>query len=189
MGNRSFIKKYFFNCFSVILCSIVIFSVLFSGCIEEKKEPVAEMGDSVSIELVGKFENGTVFNNTTGGNKISFIIGSETQIEGLEEQIIGMKLNETKDFTLRLKYFDNKVRQYPKEFVEQSGIENIKEGDSVIMSTNRGYQTGIIKAVYENGSVDIDLNDPLAGKDLNFNVRLVELTKNETVENDETKKE
>ena len=75
----------------ILLCAF-IFS--FTGC---SSQTVKE-GDMIDLNYVGK-KDGVAFQGGTG-NHPSLIIGSGRFIPGFEEQLIGMKVGETKDINL-----------------------------------------------------------------------------------------
>lgn len=65
---------------------------------EEKVGDVVENGDIATIDFVG-LKDGVAFDGGTG-NDYDLEIGSGSFIPGFEEQMVGMKLNETKDLNL-----------------------------------------------------------------------------------------
>lgn len=67
----------------------------------EKKEVAraAKDGDEVSIDFAGKDADGVAVNGATGKD-YPLTLGSKSFIEGFEENLIGMKAGETKEFVL-----------------------------------------------------------------------------------------
>ncbi len=65
---------------------------------EEKVGDTVENGDIATIDFVG-LKDGVAFDGGTG-NDYDLEIGSGSFIPGFEEQMVGMKLNETKDLNL-----------------------------------------------------------------------------------------
>lgn len=169
--------KFCSSLFQFFVSVLLIYVLSISGCLNPPEVPAAESGDSVSIHLIGMYENGSVFNTTIDRKTIDFVIGDKTLLDGLEDQIIGMHVGDHKTFKLTPPYYSSKVITYPAEFFEQSGIQDPTVGDQIILNTTAGQKPGIIKKVHENGSADIDFNDPLAGKELTFEISLVNLTK------------
>ncbi|HTY90366.1 MAG TPA: peptidylprolyl isomerase [Methanocella sp.] len=86
----------------------VILSALVLGCTSSEK--VVKTGDTVSVDYIGRYTNGTVFDtsNATVAQAsgiynparayapFSFVVGANTTIKGFEDAVTGMKLNETK---------------------------------------------------------------------------------------------
>ncbi len=87
---------------------MLILSALVLGCTTPEK--VVKAGDTVSVDYVGRYTNGTVFdtsnetiarasgvyNPARAYAPFSFVAGSNGTIKGFDEAVIGMKTNETK---------------------------------------------------------------------------------------------
>jgi hypothetical protein len=56
-----------------------------------------ELGDEVHVQYVGTFQNGSVFDSSDGA---TFTISYDGLIEGFVDGVIGMKLDETRTFTV-----------------------------------------------------------------------------------------
>jgi len=92
-----------------VLFLTIILSALVLGC-AGPSEKVVKAGDTVSVNYVGRFSNGTVFDTSNAtiaqANGIynparsytpfSFVVGANTTIKGFDQAVIGMKLNETR---------------------------------------------------------------------------------------------
>ncbi len=88
----------------VIVLVILLFMQLFSK--------QAEVGDTVTVDYIGYYENGTIFDTNiesvglqTGMGKpayeqFTFIIGEGQVIPGFEEAIVGMSVGDRKNFTV-----------------------------------------------------------------------------------------
>lgn len=97
--------------FIIILTAVI----LFSGCVE-KTENIVKKGDNISVNYIGSYENGEVFDTsiesvakandlfTPGATfePLTFIVGKTPRetIEGFDEGVIGMKVGETKNLTI-----------------------------------------------------------------------------------------
>src|SRR3989304_7716091 len=60
---------------------------------------VVKNGDKVKIHCIVSLKDGTVFQNTMQGKPLEFTVGSEQMPRGLNQAVIGMKLNERKKTT------------------------------------------------------------------------------------------
>ncbi|MBN2518235.1 MAG: FKBP-type peptidyl-prolyl cis-trans isomerase [Candidatus Altiarchaeota archaeon] len=72
---------------------------------EPEPEPVpgvVNVGDTVTVEYTGRFENGTVFDTNVGGQPFEFIAGIKPGmvIQGFDEAVLGMRLGEAKTVTI-----------------------------------------------------------------------------------------
>ena len=145
----------------------------------------ANLGDTVEIEYTGKFESGTIFDTNKGKSPLKFILGANNLILGFNKNIIGMKLNEEKEFKLTPDEAYGKVKlelrkTLPIEaFVKETGKQpKLKTAVTLPATINNNKQniTGIITDIHEK-TFNLDFNHPLAGKTLNFKVKLLNIIK------------
>jgi len=133
-------------------------------------------GQTVNVHYVGTFDDGSVFDSSRErGQSISFTAGQGELIPGFDNQILEMKVGETKSFSLGpedgygVKNPDA-VQEIPKaNFPEDM---NLQEGATV---TGMG-PTGPVNAVvhsFDETTVTLDFNHPMAGKNLNFEVEVL----------------
>ncbi|HLC45479.1 MAG TPA: FKBP-type peptidyl-prolyl cis-trans isomerase, partial [archaeon] len=81
-----------------LLAVLVLGVVLMAGM--NLGQPVIALGDFVSVEYTGSLEDGTVFDSSEGREPLSFAVGSGELIQGFDEAVVGMKLNEEKTVTI-----------------------------------------------------------------------------------------
>ena len=138
----------------------------------------AKNGDTVKIHYTGKLEDGTVFDTSSDREPIQFTIGSSQVIAGLEKAVVGMNLGESKTSKITA---DQAYGPHRKEMlieVERNEIPddiNLEVGQHLqIPQQNR--RSIIVKvADISEEKVTLDANHPLAGKDLTFDIELVEI--------------
>jgi peptidylprolyl isomerase len=138
----------------------------------------AKNGDTVKIHYTGKLEDGTVFDTSSDREPIQFTIGSNQVIAGLEKAVVGMNLGESKTSKITA---DQAYGPHRKEMlieVERDEIPddiNLEVGQHLqIPQQNR--RSIIVKvADISEEKVTLDANHPLAGKDLTFDIELVEI--------------
>ncbi|MBO8144515.1 MAG: peptidylprolyl isomerase [Thermodesulfobacterium sp.] len=140
-----------------------------------------QMGDVVSIHCIGKLKNGEIFENTFDREPFVFQVGSPEVIPGLSEALIGMEEGEEKEIMIPSdKAFgprdENLVRTIPKEALSID-VEP-KEGLmlNLIVDTPQGemnFPATIVKVTDEE--LVLDLNPPLAGEDLLFQIKLLKI--------------
>lgn len=137
-------------------------------------------GDKVKVEYKGTLEDGTVFDSTEkNGEPLEFEVGSKQLIEGFEDAVIGMETGEEKEFKLVSdeaygEYNDELVKQVPRDQLPQD--KEIETGMILIMSLPNGIQIPAQIAEVTDDLVTLDLNHPLAGKDLTFKIKVLEVT-------------
>ncbi len=137
-------------------------------------------GNKVKVDYTGTLDDGTVFDSSTHDNHshpLEFEVGSGQLIKGFDEAVIGMEKGDEKDIHIDAKdaYGDPNPELVQKVPREQLPKEELKEGMMLAMKLPNGQQLpGTIKEVSEK-EVKIDFNHPLAGKALNFKIKLVEI--------------
>ncbi|OJI08003.1 MAG: hypothetical protein BK997_01750 [Candidatus Micrarchaeum sp. ARMAN-1] len=138
-------------------------------------EQVVEKDDAIEAFYTGTLDDGTVFDSNVGGAPLKFTVGSGELIKGFDEGVVGMKLNETKKVAIKAEdAYGNKrdelIVEVPKD---NFGDAEIKEGMGV--RTEDGHE-GTVISVGEK-SVKVDFNPQLAGKDLNFEIKVASIKK------------
>lgn len=136
-------------------------------------------GCALMIHYTGRLANGEVFDSSQGFEPVEIIVGAEKMIKGFEEALIGMVLEEEKLFTLEPERAYGQrdealVRTYPRsDFPPEF---NPVPGDIVAVDRDRGCPTPARIRHIDHESVIIDLNHPLAGETLYFDVRVVAIS-------------
>ncbi len=132
-------------------------------------------GDKVEIHYKGTLDNGDVFDSSEGGSPLAFEVGSGKIIEGFEEQVVGMAEGEEKSFQLppEKAYGIRRDDLVGKLSPDQVGETDVKVGTTLRLETTDGevFEANVTKV--EKDGVTIDLNHPLAGENLNFEVKVV----------------
>lgn len=113
--------------------------------------------------------------DSSGKEPISFLAGVGAIIEGLEREIVKMSEGETKKVVIQPEdgyglYDDSLLESHPRE--QFSGIE-LKEGMVLFGNTEEGETVQVSVKSFDDKEVIIDYNHPLAGRVLEFNMRLV----------------
>ncbi|MCU4718564.1 FKBP-type peptidyl-prolyl cis-trans isomerase [Halapricum hydrolyticum] len=153
-----------------------------------------EPGDGVTIEYVGRLDDGTIFDTSRREVAIeaglaqpgdiepeeyaslSFTAGEGEIIEGLDEALIGMAEGETATVTAppEKAYGDHepdRVREYDPETFE--GMVGQPPTVGLHVHAQNGLH-GDVTAVNED-SVEVDFNHQLAGETLTFEIEVVEV--------------
>jgi FKBP-type peptidyl-prolyl cis-trans isomerase 2 len=136
-------------------------------------------GDKVKVEYKGTLSDGTVFDSTEKhGAPLEFEVGSQQLMEGFENAIIGMEKGEEKEFSLTSdeaygEYNEELVKSVPRDQLPKD--QDFEAGNMLVMGLPNGIQiTAQITEITED-IVTLDLNHPLAGKDLTFKVKIVDV--------------
>jgi len=106
----------------------------------------------------------------------SFISGLGQTIEAFENKVKDLEKGEKFDFVIPQKdaygeYDDEKVIELPKNVFFINGVfddEHVKEGAIIPLASAEGERFSAIVTQIKDEVVEVDLNHPLAGCDLNF---------------------
>jgi len=138
-----------------------------------------KQGTKVKVEYTGKLDDGTVFDSTEKhGKPLEFEIGKKQIIPGFEKTVVEMKKGEEKEIKLEPSqaYGDRNpqlVKKIPKEQLPQG--QEARKGMMLAIKLPNEQQLPARIIDVSDKDVTLDLNHPLAGKNLNFKVRLVEV--------------
>lgn len=138
----------------------------------------AKHGDTVRIHYTGRLTDGTEFDSSTGREPLEFQLGAGQIITGLENKVQGMAEGETATVTIPA---DEAYGQHRPEGVQTVPRDRIPEGVDVapgarLQATGGDGQAMTLTVVNASDEdVTVDANHPLAGKDLVFDVELVEV--------------
>lgn len=136
-------------------------------------------GDTIKVEYTGTLEDGTVFDSSEKqGKLLEFKVGDGKIIKGFDDAVKGMEKDEEKEFSLKPEeaYGEknpNAVQKVPKDKFPQD--KEVQKGMMVIMGTPEGQQVPAVVLEVDDNEVTLDLNHPLAGKTLNFKIKVKEI--------------
>jgi peptidylprolyl isomerase len=163
-----------FKRFSLIFFGILCLSILLvTGCGGAK---VVENGDSVKVDYTGTLSDGTVFDSSIGKTPLEFTVGAGQMIAGFDKAVLGMKKGETKKVTIPADEAYGQRNETLVQVVNKSQLAagmNPKVGDQLQSSNG----TVVTVTATTDTTITVDANPPMAGKDLTFEITLVELTK------------
>ena len=152
-------------------------------------------GDKIKIEYTGKLTDGSVFDSSEGKAPLGFEVGVGQVIPGFDKAVEGMKEGEEKTFTLKVDEAYGPVRE---DLVQKFPRDKLPEKPEpevdmmLMMQAPTGQQIPAKIAAIENNEVTIDINHPLAGKELTFEIKIVSVNAPEeekTEENEEVSHE
>lgn len=142
-----------------------------------------ESGLFVSVDYTGTLENGDVFDTSEGRQPLEVHMGSGGLIPGFESALLGMSLNEAKTFTLAPEDAyghrdDSRMHAFPKSEIPEGMVPEV--GQTLMLSTPQGQQIPARVDRIDDEQVTFDLNHPLAGKSLTFEIEIVGISKTAT---------
>lgn len=127
-------------------------------------------GDLVELHFHGTLDSGQVFDSSHGRSSRFFVIGARQLIPAFEEALLAMGPGETR--RLRIEASEAYGEHDPTlvfEAPREEAPDDARVGDEVALVGGRPAR---ITALTEE-TVAVDGNHPLAGKALNFEIRLI----------------
>lgn len=140
------------------------------------EKALVKKGDRIRVQYTGSLNDGTIFDKSKEEAPLEFTVGSGQIIPGFDKAVEGMKLNEEKKVTLKPEdAYGKRDETAIKEFPKNSLPENFKPEKGIMIrlqdQTGRPIP-GTITDITEN-NITVDLNHPLAGKDLTFDIKVI----------------
>ncbi len=140
-------------------------------------------GDTIRVSYTGSFENGEVFDASSMHNNepLEFTVGKGQVVKGFDDAVLNKDLHEEFDVHIDPsegygEYDDEKVQE-----IERSSLPddlNPEIGMVLQLQHQHGDHThNILASIKEitESAIKLDLNHPLAGKVLNFKIKIEEI--------------
>lgn len=138
----------------------------------------AKTSDRVKVHYTGSLKDGTVFDSSKDRQPLEFTLGQGMIIPGFENGVLGMYEGETKTISIPVDEAYGPHRGDLVGVIERSRIpDDIKPEKGMVLqvrSPEGEMITVTVTDVTEN-SVALDMNHPLAGKELSFEIKLIEV--------------
>ncbi len=138
----------------------------------------AQLGDTVKVHYTGKLEDGTVFDSSAERDPLEFSLGEGRVIAGFEEAVVGMSPGDSKSASISADRAYGPYRQEMVMVVDRQQIPadvSVNVGQQLQIRQKSGEAIPVIVTDVSNSKVTLDANHPLAGQDLTFDIRLVEI--------------
>ena len=172
---------------TILLPLSILILLLVPACktIEEPKEKVVEFGKTITFDYAAGFDNGTLFDTSfeiaarEAGiynpdriyEPVTIVYGEGTFFPGLEQALLGMKEEETKNIRIPPgkaygTKIENSTRVLPKTTIDN--YENLKINDVVTVVAPNGDRINTYVKEIGGENIVVDLNHPLAGHYVQF---------------------
>jgi len=135
-------------------------------------------GDVVRVQYTGSLEDGTVFSKTKEQEPLEFTLGKGQIIPGLENAIVGMELDELKTIKVNAEdAFGPRLDELVITVDRNKLPEDLKFeiGDRLKVPREDGQTTSVKVTSISERNVTLDANHPLSGKNLIFDIKLLEI--------------
>lgn len=136
-------------------------------------------GKKVRVHYRGTLDDGTQFDcSYDRGEPIEFVCGAHQMIAGFDAAVVDMALGEKKTVHIPAadaygERRDDLVLHFPAAQVPN--IEQVSVGDKLFLSGPGGQPVPVSVLSVDDEGIVLDANHELAGKDLNFDIELVEI--------------
>jgi FKBP-type peptidyl-prolyl cis-trans isomerase 2 len=164
--------------------------VLLAGCASPTPAPAdraVRANDTVSVDYIGTYPNGTVFDTSIESvaqgagiyeplrpyEPLEFTVGAGQMIQGFDEAVVGMKVNESKNIVIPPEkaygnYDLTQIQPVPlKDLIDSNITPEINQTLYYF-----GQPVRVDSINNSSGQVFIDFNHPMAGKTLHFVITL-----------------
>lgn len=140
----------------------------------------AKHGDTVKVHYTGRLDDGTQFDSSVGREPLEFTIGQGRVIPGFEQAVAGMNEGDSKTVTIASDQAygprnDQAMQEVPKSALPEQIRDGLQPGQQLQATDPNGQPLLLTVADIEEETVTLDANHPLAGKDLIFDLELVEI--------------
>jgi FKBP-type peptidyl-prolyl cis-trans isomerase 2 len=135
-------------------------------------------GDTVKVHYHGKLEDGSTFDSSQGRDPLEFEVGSGAVIPGFDEGVKGMQVGDKKTLNIPADEAygpvdENRIIEFPKDRFPPDMKPEV--GMALNMSNGQGDYLPVVISEVRDDVVVLDANHPLAGKDLVFDIELMEI--------------
>ena len=134
-----------------------------------------KLGSTVKLLYTGTLEDGTVFGYAKESQPMEFQTGMDLTIPGFEREVLKMSEGEKKTFTLSEydaygEYLDELLETVP---VETVPLKNVEVGMRIWMTGDDGEKFPVTIKDSTGTDITFDMNHPLAGEKLTFEVEIL----------------
>ncbi len=138
----------------------------------------ARSGDTVRVHYTGRLDDGTVFDSSRGREPLEFALGSGQVIAGFDEAVEGMATGESRSVRIPSaeaygEHDETLLLRVPLDRFPQDMRPEV--GQHLQMSRDGAEPVVVTVADVSDDGVVLDANHPLAGRDLTFDLELVDI--------------
>ena len=136
-------------------------------------------GKKVKVHYVGTLDDGTKFDSSRDRNEpLEFTCMAGQMIRGFDAAVKDMEVGQVVDVHIPAAEAYGEKREDLIQTVPVSmlpGAESLTAGQKVMLADPAGHPFPATVVKIEDGNITFDMNHEMAGKDLNFNIELLEV--------------
>ena len=137
-------------------------------------------GDVVKVHYTGKLTNGEQFDSSTGREPLEFTVGAGQMIKGFDAAMPAMKVGEKKTINISPEDAygvkdEQAIIEFPKENIPKDMKPEV--GMQLQLRNENGQPYPVTITEIKDDVIVLDANHRLAGKELVFDIELMEIVK------------
>jgi len=172
MSRLSINSACLFACLSIIVAAFIS-----SGLLHAEEAKVITEGSKVSLEYSLALDGGETVDSNTENDPLVYTQGNDEIIPGLEKELTGLAAGDEKQ--VRLEPEDAYGAVDPEAFhevpLDQIPENARQEGQLLVMQDDQGNKRQIKVSEIRDDTALLDLNHPLAGETLHFDVKILDV--------------
>ena len=138
----------------------------------------AKNGDQVKVHYHGRLNDGTTFDSSEGRAPLQFEVGAGQVIKGFDDGVLGMKQGDKRTIHIPVhqaygEKSQDMVIEFPREQFPPDMLPEV--GMQLNLRGQDGRNFPVVISEVKDDIVVLDGNHPLAGKDLIFDIEMVEI--------------
>jgi len=139
---------------------------------------VVKNGDKVRVHYTGKLTNGEPFDSSHGREPLEFTVGAGQMIKGFDAALPGMNVGDKKTVNIPPsegygERSEEAIHEFPMEKVPP-GVE-LTIGMQLTLTSTEGPLIPVVVKEIKKDVVILDANHFLAGKELVFDIELIDI--------------
>lgn len=138
----------------------------------------AKNGDQIKVHYTGKLADGTIFDSSEQREALQFTLGQGQLIPGFEKAVFGMQVGEAKTFMIEAADaygLHNATLVFTVGRDSLPANMNPSVGQRFRIRQQDGATSEVSVSAITDEGVTFDANHPLAGKDLTFEIHIIEI--------------
>lgn len=138
----------------------------------------AKSGDTVRVHYTGRLDDGTEFDSSIGHDPMEIVLGQNAVIPGFENALIGMVAGDSKTVDIDVADAYGPHQAEGVQEIERTMIStdvHLDIGARLQATGPQGQPMVLTVVAAGEQTVTVDSNHPLAGKNLSFDIELVEI--------------
>ena len=135
-------------------------------------------GTQVTLHFALELVDGSVVDSNFDADPVTFIVGDGNLLPGFEEALLGLQAGDEKSFTITPEkgfggYNTENIQEFPRD--QFPADVELNEGLVLSFSDAQSNEVPGVVQEFDENTVTVDFNHPLAGRDIEFSVRIIDV--------------